>query len=144
MKNYEIHVDEDLRETKAHGSVEYPLSVYHLEFTNVYLGHIRWHWHDEIEFNLVIEGSAQFLIGDRTIQVNKGEAIFINQNILHSVHPMNGIQCKIQVLVFHPAIIFGNGQPYLNANYVLPVLTCNDYIYDVINTTSTLGSDILH
>lgn len=55
------HTDETLRETISHGSEEYPFRYYYEDIWLFDLHCIDWHWHPEVEFVLVENGTADFL-----------------------------------------------------------------------------------
>lgn len=56
-----IITDETLRETISHGSEEYPFRYYYEDIWLFDLHCIDWHWHPEVEFVLVENGTADFL-----------------------------------------------------------------------------------
>ena len=48
IKANETLVDSSLRETKMHGTVDFPVGVYLDDFSDFKNGYICWHWHEEI------------------------------------------------------------------------------------------------
>lgn len=116
----------------ACGNLEYPVEVNELDLTSFYLGYVRWHWHEEIEIHYVQDGCATFLVGDESIILSAGEALFINENVLHSIHPIPERSNRIISIVFHPDFILGHGQTYLSSTYLLPILDSKHLKYMVI------------
>lgn len=47
------------------------------------------HWHDEVQFALVIKGSVNFTLNNEQFIVPEGDGIFINSGIPHSAKPIN-------------------------------------------------------
>jgi AraC family transcriptional regulator, melibiose operon regulatory protein len=131
----DIKTDENLQEISTHGKLEYPVGVYYLELAKMHMGMIRWHWHDEIEIDIINSGKAIFHAGDSSFILSAGQAVFINQNILHSIQPYKDMKCTIYTMVFHPSYLFGYGQCYMSAKYLLPVITSNDLKYVILNET---------
>lgn len=127
--NNDIKVREDLHELKQHGSLDYPVGAYHVNLLDMYLNLIRWHWHEELEIDLVVKGSAKFLVHDTTIVLKEGEGIFINQNALHSVNACPDDECEIYSIVFHPEFLFGYSHSSLSAQYLLPLINDTDLRY---------------
>lgn len=122
MAGDKIEVDSSLQERKSHGNLEYPVGVYYVDMEKIYMGFVRWHWHEEMEISIIRKGQAEITIGDETFILNEGESILINQNILHTIHPVNNNNCIIQVVVFHPAYLFGYGETYMCTKYLTPVV----------------------
>ena len=75
---------ERLREDRIHGNAMYPVSVYpdieQLNGDSI----LDCHWHDEMEFTMVTQGSAVFQIDMNTVEVKAGEAIFVNRGEIHA------------------------------------------------------------
>ncbi|MBQ8325599.1 MAG: AraC family transcriptional regulator [Lachnospiraceae bacterium] len=141
--NYNIS-DELLREKKEHGNLEYPIAVYTLNLHKMISGFVRWHWHEEMELSLVIKGSAQYKVGNDTFLLKENDAILINQNVLHSVYPVPGEPCSLQVLVFHPAYLFGYGETYMCTKYLTPVVGNNSLKSLLLNDNSTFSFGVRH
>ncbi len=115
-------VNDFTREKKAHGNLDYPIAIYHLDLRSLYMGNVRWHWHEELEIDIVTEGRIQCLVGEESLILKKGDVIFINKNIMHSVQQVEAEPGRFDAIVFHPTIFFGYSQTYLNAKYVTPVV----------------------
>ena len=78
MDFYKITTDETLRETVQHGSDHYPFAYYPENIWEFDFHRIDWHWHHELEFLYVAEGSVLCLAGTSKIELPKGCGIFIN------------------------------------------------------------------
>ncbi len=119
-----IIVGENLKELRDHGDLEYPLGVYEDDIRNIHMKTIRWHWHDELEFILVRDGSGDFYVSDDCYTLTAGQGIFINQGTLHSAHITPGYDnCHYNAVVFHPTILFSHGQAKLCSVYLQPILS---------------------
>ena len=74
---------------------------YTFEDYKVYLGHDNtseypnytegYHWHDEIEFIVVLNGNLIFNVNGTVTQVEKGNGIFINSQQMHFLFSENNI-----------------------------------------------------
>lgn len=131
--NSMVHVTEDLEERKDHGNLEYPVGTYLVNFDALYTGFVRWHWHDEVEISFVKSGRAKFLVNDETFLLSKGQAIFINHNILHAAHPIENESCTYVSIVFQPFFLFGYGQTKLAAAYLNPISSNPDLRYILLD-----------
>ena len=83
MDIYRTTTDETLRETVQHGNSNYPFAYYPENIWQFDFHRIDWHWHHELEFLFVAEGTALCLVGTSKIELHKGYGIFINSGILH-------------------------------------------------------------
>jgi AraC-like DNA-binding protein/mannose-6-phosphate isomerase-like protein (cupin superfamily) len=118
-----ILVGENLRELKEHGDLGYPVGVYEIDLKNMHMEHVRWHWHDEIEMIFVTEGRGEFYASEESYLLEKGQGLFINQGILHSVQlTSNHEDCIYTSIVFHPTLFFAYGQTRLCSTYLQPVI----------------------
>lgn len=121
-ENTTIRVNDYMKEKKTHGNLEYPIAVYHVDLHTLYMGFVRWHWHEELEINIVIEGRMECLIGDDSFIMEAGDFIFINQNVMHSIHPVGNEVGRFYSIVFSPAILFSYSNTYLNTKYLAPII----------------------
>jgi AraC family transcriptional regulator, melibiose operon regulatory protein len=135
MKKNDIDVDESFQELTSHGMLDYPVRVYYVDLLKMYMGSIRWHWHDELEIDIINSGEAVYHIGETTVTVQAGQAIIINQNVMHSIEPAQGKKCTLYTIVFNPSYIVGFGQSFLAVKYLTPLLTRENTPYYIFNET---------
>ena len=116
-----VPVGKDLQELKIHGNLEFPVQVYPVTLSQMYLKLIRWHWHPEIEMIYMLEGQVEAMIDEESIILTPGQGIFVNQNVLHAFHRVEGYDAVFFSVVFHPAMIFGYGSAALSVKYLSPI-----------------------
>lgn len=46
-------------------------------------GYKDLHWHEELQFTMVLEGTVKMRVNTEEYKIRKGEAIYINRNLLH-------------------------------------------------------------
>ena len=114
-----IITDETLRETISHGSEEYPFRYYYEDIWLLDLHCIDWHWHPEVEFVLVENGTADFFVGSSRYVLNTGEAIFINTQVIHRFESSEST--IIPNMVFSPLLIAAENS-LIYRKYIKPVL----------------------
>ena len=66
----ETLVDSSLRETKMHGTMDFPVGVYLDDFSDFKNGYICWHWHEEIQISWIIEGEFLCQMEGRTVHLH--------------------------------------------------------------------------
>lgn len=106
-----------------HGDLEFPVFVKSYALSVDGNQSIRWHWHDEIELIYIDEGSVEIYVENTSFIVPKGQAIFVNQNVLHSINIAPDINStKFRSLIFHPSFLFGYGRTLMAANFATPLI----------------------
>lgn len=113
-------------------SSDYPVSVYYVDFSQMFMGSVRHHWHSEMEIDFVKNGNAVFNIGDEKVEVREGNAIIINSNRIHSVEPLDSNQCMVLSVLFSPDYIFGGDSSFITTKYREPVRNNYDFPYELI------------
>ncbi len=107
---------EELRE---HGTHLFPVACY----LDILPGdEIPWHWHNELEFGLVVSGAVMVDAGSVKYHLKAGEAFFINSNILHSASILSEGICEIHSVVCHPRAISGSTDNIVWQKYLKPLM----------------------
>ncbi len=114
-----IATDESLRETIPHGSDEYPFRYYLEDIWQFDFHCIDWHWHSEVEFVLIKEGTADFLIGSERYVLGAGTGIFINSQVIHRFEAAESV--IIPNMVFSPSLLAPEDS-LIYRKYIRPVL----------------------
>lgn len=125
-KNLKLQ-DINLLEKRKHGDVGFPMRVYWNDFTTYVAESIPWHWHEEMEFAIITEGSVEVSVGTGSLLLQKGEAIFINTDTLHQMKPQGEKKAYMFTIVAHPCILGIEKGFLLSTKYVAPFIT-NDNI----------------
>lgn len=88
MTNRKNHNDTDdgLHEINQYSDTAFPVGLYTVTKNRIIpkgRGYQDLHWHEELQFTLVTNGSVTVQVSDEIYRLEKGEAIFINRNLLH-------------------------------------------------------------
>jgi len=84
-----------------------------------------WHWHDALAFNHVVQGETQFQTPQGTTQLNAGDVIFVNSNVLHMNKYVNGT-VEMYFHVFQTELLTGGYNPAMEEKYISSVLYNKD------------------
>lgn len=103
--------------------LNFPVITYFLDLSKMYMGAIRWHWHDELEIIIINNGRAKVLVDNIEVEMNAGQILLVNQGILHSIRPINNEKCTFYSMIFHPSFLFGYGQTYFSTNFLTPIIS---------------------
>lgn len=96
---------------------DYPY-VYH----HVLLGRttVPWHWHEALEFNLVVSGTVTVSTTGQTCQFRQNEGFFINSNVLAQ---MSGTpDAVMESHLLEPVFLSGHFRSIFETKYLSPVL----------------------
>jgi AraC family transcriptional regulator, melibiose operon regulatory protein len=63
------------------------------------------HWHPDLEFILVLQGSIDFFVNGKTAHLDKGHGIFINSKRLHYGFSADMTDCSYIVVAIHPSLL---------------------------------------
>lgn len=109
----------DHQEIKEHGTPFFPIACYDDDLRQF---PVAWHWHEEPEAVLVVQGCARIALGSRILHIPAGDGIFINSNTLHSAEAENGGECRLHSFVFHPRLVGGSMDSVFWHKYLNPIL----------------------
>lgn len=122
MQIYKIETEENGRELTIHGTHDFPCASYDERFSEFFGGEVSWHWHDEIEIVLVVEGATKVECIDKSDIVHAGEMIFINANTLHKLTNHGPEDCRILNVVFNPKMLGGIHYGLIYKKHILPII----------------------
>ncbi|MDQ4711256.1 helix-turn-helix domain-containing protein [Bacillus subtilis] len=124
MKNFVI--DQNLKELTEHRTVELPVACYKTTINQNINGYIPLHWHDEIQFVLILKGIALFQINEEKIEVHEGDGLFINSGCLHMAEEKEGSDCTYICLNVSPHFVLPQE---LYSSYVQPYMFSTNLPY---------------
>jgi AraC-like DNA-binding protein len=121
----DISIAPDLHELTQHGTPVFPCAGYDEDPGEYLVGNIPWHWHEEMEFILSVQGDTLVLCGETEYLLHEGEAIFVNANVLHKLkRGRKGVPCRINSLLFTPEFVSGFPQSIIQQRYIAPLVRC--------------------
>lgn len=121
----DIAVAPDLHELTKHGTPIFPCAAYDEDPGKYLTGNIPWHWHEEMEIILAVEGETRVLCGETEFLLHPGEAVFANSNVLHKLkRGQSGVPCRINSLLFKPELVSSFPQSIIQQRYIAPLIKC--------------------
>ncbi len=101
-------------------SIEYPYAYHHVNLADT---RIPWHWHEELEFNYISQGAVTLTTTNQSFQFQKGEAFFINTNVLCTMDVgIEGQGGFLDSHLFHPVFLGGHFKSIFSTKYLDPIL----------------------
>ena len=89
------------------------------------------HWHDDIEFSLVLSGGMDYNVNGETVHLNPGEGIFINSRQMHFNFSRDHQNGEYICILLHPMLLCAS--QYVEDNFVAPVLNHPTFSYQVFH-----------
>ena len=127
---------ESLQEIVEHENKDYPVGVYYVQPDEMIMEHVRWHWHTEIEIDFIKEGRAEYRVGEQNFTLSAGQAVLINQNIMHCIKAADESPCVIMSLIFSPNFLFPQKDSVTAKNYLLPIQSDEGFRTRIFETGS--------
>lgn len=98
-----------------------PLGIYRTDSKNGN-GIFDFHWHTEMEFLVVVQGSVLFQVESESCEAHAGQVVFVNSGELHAASPMYSTDCTVYALVFDPVFLFSHNYDELQRKYLDPFI----------------------
>lgn len=114
-----ITTDDTLRETVRHGNSSYPFAYYVEDVWQFDFHCIDWHWHHELEFLSMAEGSQLCLVGTEKFELPQGFGLFVNSGVLHRFEAAERV--LMPNIVFSPTLL-ADEKSLIYEKYVRPVI----------------------
>ena len=95
----------------------YPYAYHHAELGRT---SVPWHWHEALEFNLVVSGTVRVSTTNQTCEFKQNEAFFINSNVLAVM--TGSSDAVMESHLFEPVFLSGHFRSVFEAKYLSPVL----------------------
>ncbi|MDN4076493.1 AraC family transcriptional regulator [Paenibacillus polymyxa] len=140
MQIKDFIIDQNLRELTEHRTVVLPVACYETTISQNIHGYIPLHWHDEIQFVLVVKGEAIFQINEDKRIVQQGDGLFINSGCLHMAEDQNESGCVYICLNASPHFVLSQE---LYTPYVAPYIQATNLPYVHINSDELWGKNIV-
>ena len=122
MEILNIPIDLNKKDSRLHGSYEFPVAVYDTKLENLPRGFINWHWHDEMHFYVVRKGKIAFYVNSAIYELGEGEGIFINCGRIHMVKPVDPFENSLITIFFHPKLFSGFQGSVIERKYIQPYI----------------------
>lgn len=117
-----IPMDKNQKQLIISGDYAFPLAVNYHSLSDFEENQYPYHWHPEIEFDIILSGSMRCHAHGHKYTLSAGDALFCNSNCLHSGYLVSEEDCRYIALTFFPRFIYGFSNSCLETKYVTPIL----------------------
>ena len=88
---------------------------------------VACHWHPDLEFNLILNGTMDYFVNGKYFSMGKGEGIFINSKRLHYSFSQKKSDCTFIGVIINPALLGEGthiGKEYIESKFGLATEDC--------------------
>ena len=121
MKEKILRTDSLQREIPLHIHSGFPIGILLSRFPENLYDFVGWHWHEEIQYNVVTEGSFCFRVAGKEYHVGEGDGLFINTQHTHMAQATTPNSSYLFVY-FHPTMLTDQKDGYFYRMYIAPLL----------------------
>lgn len=122
----ELILNENLEEKIRRITDAFPYTVYYEDMSLHPGGYVPWHWHPDVEFTVLLQGSMRLDTNNHSFIVKAGEGAFINSNMLHYKEPLPGGNVIALTQLFDVQLLYGMHKSIFEQKYVTPVIECKE------------------
>lgn len=112
----------EYEEKISHGTSEIPIALHKLTYPIGTQNVFYLHWHREMEFLVVTQGTIEITVEETAYVLQPGECIFINSNMYHSARALTGEGCAFFAVVFSYEFLQTDLHTHFGRHYIRPVL----------------------
>lgn len=85
------------------------------------------HWHEDLEYLVVLDGELHYNVEGERFDLHKGEGVLINSKRIHSNRSPKGEYCLFRYVIIHPSYLAAS--PYVEQKYIAPLLQKETFSY---------------
>ncbi|MBS6396108.1 MAG: AraC family transcriptional regulator [Clostridiales bacterium] len=138
FQDCDIKTNSNGEELAVHGTALLPAACYE---TNLASKPVSWHWHDEFEAVIILEGTVSLSVGATQVEASAGSGFFINSGMLHSACVIGENGCRLRSIVFHPRLTGGSIDSIFWQKYLLSIIENPSLDVLVLSDDQTWGTD---
>ena len=110
-----MEMERGFQEINQYDDSMFPVGIYVVTKESIIprgRGFRDFHWHEELQITLALEGDLTIRVHTRDYELKEGEGIFINRNLLHAVTCMSehgkyaSLNFPEKLLSFFPGVVW--------------------------------------
>ncbi|NCB42303.1 MAG: AraC family transcriptional regulator [Clostridia bacterium] len=117
-----LRIDTEKRELPVHIHQGFPIGIVTSHFSADTYDIVNWHWHEEIQYNVVLQGSFCFRVAGKEYNVKEGNGLFINTQNIHMSKATSPDSVYLFVY-FHPSLLTDRKDSYFYKEYISSLLS---------------------
>lgn len=118
----------------------FPLIVHETDLREKPMGFTNWHWHEEVQFTYVLEGSMITTAQGKDHILRPGDGFFINSNLSHMTRPTSPESARYLSLNVKPSLLTLFHGSVVEQKYFLPYVN-HPYFQFILLSSDTLWQE---
>jgi len=137
----QLNVADNLSEIVEYDTPYLPIRTRKSKLSFFYNRSAICHWHNDLEFILILDGSMRYFVNGENYVLQKGEGIFVNSNRLHYGFSNQDDDCDFLVLLLNPSLLVRNS--HIETKYIKPFVQDSNSDAIVLNDQIAWQSEAL-
>lgn len=137
----DIILNSDASENVAYNNSDFPAYIKKRQLSSYPDFRAVSHWHDDLEFILILEGQMSYDVNGQKISLQTGEGIFINSRCFHYGYSDSNTECYFICILLSPLLLAVN--TYFIQNYLNPLIQNTHFPYQKLTPTIQWQNSIL-
>lgn len=113
-------LNSDLSENVAYNNPDFPAYIKRGQLSSYPDFRAVSHWHDDLEFILILEGQMSYDVNGQKLSLQAGEGIFVNSRCFHYGYSNAHNECIFICILLSPLLLSAN--PYFIENCLYPLI----------------------
>ena len=113
-------LNSDLSENVAYNNPDFPAYIKRGQLSSYPDFRAVSHWHDDLEFILILEGQMSYDVNGQKLSLQAGEGIFVNSRCFHYGYSDAHNECIFICVLLSPLLLSAN--PYFVENCLNPLI----------------------
>lgn len=122
QQHYKFYMTPDRQQLGIDTSVLFPCLCFDVDIRRNVCHEIPWHWHPEIEVDVITHGRVLLEAGGKTWELKPGDGLFLNTNVCHGLQALGAGPCRFHSLAFTAEVLAGAPGSVFEQRYVRPML----------------------
>lgn len=131
-----------LHETKTHGSLSFPYTVYGV-IRSEYLRGFPLHWHDEMEIIYVKSGTMCVTVQNDDFILSKGDLVFVQPQVIHSINQNDAFKAEYYNILFKFSLLETGKSDLCYKKYFEPVYSQKVLIKPFVQKDSAVYKSVI-
>ena len=124
-------LNSDASENVAYNNPDFPAYIKEGQLSNYPDFRAVSHWHDDLEFILILEGQMSYDVNGQKISLQTGEGIFVNSRCFHYGYSDTHTECLFLCILLSPQLLSIN--TYFVQNCLNPLIQNSHFPYQKLS-----------
>ena len=136
-----IVLNSDASEKVAYNTQDFPAYIKKGQLSSYPDFRAVSHWHDDLEFILILEGQMSYDVNGQKVSLQVGEGLFVNSRCFHYGYSDTHTECFFICILLSPLLLSVN--TYFIENYLNPLMQNTNFPYQKLSSAIQWQNSIL-